>query len=106
MPETENKNEGLLLNKGTMVEKLLEERPGDFASKAAADRVVRSVFAMMGECLAAGGTVRIQDFGTFELASTQARTGRNPQTNEPIEIPAGTKVRFRAAAALKEAVNH
>lgn len=104
--QTQNQaQEQNLLNKGIMVERMLERYGADFASKAAADRIVRGVFSMMAEHLAAGGTVRIQDFGTFETVEASARKGRNPQTKEDIEIPACTRVKFRAAAALKAAAN-
>ena len=33
-----------------------------------------------------------------------ARTGRNPQTGEPIKIKASKKIAFRPAKELKEAV--
>ena len=31
--------------------------------------------------------------------------GRNPQTKEPMKIPASTAPRFKAGKALKDAVN-
>ncbi|HVB29065.1 MAG TPA: HU family DNA-binding protein, partial [Terriglobia bacterium] len=34
----------------------------------------------------------------------KARTGRNPQTGEPIKIPAKTVVKFRLAKAFKDSV--
>lgn len=98
-----------VLNKGTLVAAMIEEfgagEKGDFASKAAADRIVRGVFAMISKALSEGKDVRIQDFGSFETYKAEARNGRNPQTGEVIEIPASTRVRFSAAKALKSAVN-
>lgn len=45
--------------------------------------------------------VSISDFGTFSVVSTKARTGRNPQTGEKIEIPASRKVKFSPSVSLK-----
>ena len=39
--------------------------------------------------------VQIKDFGTFKKVVQPARIGRNPATNEPIEIPEKTVVKFK-----------
>lgn len=39
--------------------------------------------------------VQIKDFGTFKKVVLPARIGRNPATNEPIEIPEKTVVKFK-----------
>lgn len=101
---SENASENVL-NKGSLVETMLARYPDDFPSKAAADRIVRGVFSLMSETLAGGGTVRIQDFGTFETYKSAPRKGRNPATKEEIDIPAGTRIKFHAAKAMKAAVN-
>ena len=44
-------------------------------------------------------------FGTFEVKERAARTGRNPRTNEEIQIPASKNPVFKAGKALKDAVN-
>jgi DNA-binding protein HU-beta len=38
------------------------------------------------------------------LANRKARMGRNPQTGEPIKIPAKRVVKFRLAKSLKDSV--
>ena len=43
--------------------------------------------------------------GTYSVGERAARTGRNPRTREPIEIPASKVVKFRPGSALKTAVN-
>jgi len=43
-------------------------------------------------------------FGSFEVKSRAARTGRNPKTKEPIKIPASKVPVFKAGKALKDAV--
>jgi DNA-binding protein HU-beta len=43
-------------------------------------------------------------FGKLVLANRKARIGRNPQTGEPIKIPAKRVCKFRLAKSLKDAV--
>jgi DNA-binding protein HU-beta len=42
--------------------------------------------------------------GKLVLVNRKARMGRNPQTGEPIRIPAKRVVRFRVAKAAKDAI--
>ena len=52
------------------------------------------------------GKVQLIGFGTFEVKSRKARTGRNPQKpGETIKIPASKAPVFRAGKAFKDAVN-
>ena len=43
-------------------------------------------------------------FGSFKVVKRAPRTGRNPRTNEKIEIPACSVVKFLPGKTLKEAV--
>jgi DNA-binding protein HU-beta len=56
------------------------------------------------EALKKGEKVNISGFGTFTVSNRQARTGRNPKTGEPIEIPASRSAKFKAGKTLKEAL--
>jgi len=51
-----------------------------------------------------GDPVKIPNLGAWKKRKTSARMGRNPQTGEPIKIPARVKVRFSVAKSFKEAV--
>jgi DNA-binding protein HU-beta len=42
-------------------------------------------------------------FGKLVVANRKARMGRNPQTGEPIKIPAKRVCKFRLAKSLKDA---
>ena len=74
-------------------------------SKAAATRALDALFEAIADSLAQGETVSIPGIGSFTVGVRAARTGRNPQTGEALEIPAANVVKFKAAKALKEAVN-
>jgi len=58
--------------------------------------------AMAYEQAAEGFT--IPGIGKLVLVNRKARMGRNPQTGEPIQIPAKTVVKFRVAKACKDAI--
>jgi len=42
--------------------------------------------------------------GKLVVVNRKARTGRNPKTGEPIQIPAKRALKFRVAKAAKEAI--
>jgi DNA-binding protein HU-beta len=46
----------------------------------------------------------VPGFGKLVLANRKARMGRNPQTGEPIKIPAKRVCKFRLAKSLKDTV--
>lgn len=49
--------------------------------------------------------IQLIGFGGFEVRDRSARTGRNPQTGEEIEIPARKVPAFKPGKGLKDAVN-
>ena len=71
----------------------------------------RQVEAMLGTFvqsfighLQQGSKIRIPGLGIFQVSSRAARMGRNPATGKPIQIKASTKIAFRPAKELKEAI--
>ena len=64
-------------------------------SERAASQAVDQVFGAVSGLLEQGEKVTIQGFGTFERKLRAARTGRNPQTGEPVAIPERHSVKFR-----------
>jgi DNA-binding protein HU-beta len=46
----------------------------------------------------------IPGIGKLVVVKRKARMGRNPQTGEPIKIPAKTALKFRIAKAAKDAI--
>ena len=74
-------------------------------SKADAGRAVEAVVGGITNALKQGDSVAVVGFGTFQVRARAARTGRNPQTKETIQIPASKNPVFKAGKALKDAVN-
>ncbi|OTZ71070.1 hypothetical protein BK769_16895 [Bacillus thuringiensis serovar kumamtoensis] len=62
------------------------------------------IFIYMRNVLAKEEKVQIIGFGTFEMRERSARTGRNPQTGEEMQIAASKAPAFKAGKELKEAV--
>ena len=73
-------------------------------TKKDAEKAVAAVLDAITADLAAGNRVQLAGFGIFETKTRAARSGRNPKTNEVIEIAASTNVAFKASKTLKDAV--
>ncbi|AMD00470.1 MULTISPECIES: HU family DNA-binding protein [Halomonas] len=73
--------------------------------KAAATRALDAMVDTVTDSLKSGETVSLVGFGTFSVKERAARTGRNPQTGEPIQISAAKVPTFKAGKALKDSVN-
>ena len=56
--------------------------------KAAAARALDAMVDTVTDSLKKGESVSLVGFGTFQVKERAARTGRNPQTGQPIEISA------------------
>ena len=70
-----------------------------------AEEVVDVFIATLSEALIEGGTVELRGFGTFYVRDADAYTARNPQTGEPVDVPARRMAAFRPASGLREKVN-
>jgi DNA-binding protein HU-beta len=90
------------MNKSDLID-AMSSRTG--SSKATAQEHVDAVIEAISDALAKGDTVQLVGFGSFAVADRAARTGRNPQTGEEIQIKASRTPKFTAGKALKERVN-
>ena len=71
----------------------------------AATAAVEATLSTITATVAAGEKVSILGFGTFEKKHREARTGRNPRTNEAVEIEATDVPVFKPGKEFKEKVN-
>jgi DNA-binding protein HU-beta len=90
------------MNKNELVEGIAAKAD---LSKADAARAVAAVTEIIAETLQKGDSLSLVGFGTFEVRSRAARTGRNPKTGEELKIAAAKVPAFKPGAALKAAVN-
>jgi DNA-binding protein HU-beta len=72
--------------------------------KRQANEMLTQVVEMIARSLKKGEKIRLTGLGILQVRKRAARTGRNPQTGEPIKIKASKKIAFRPAKELKEAV--
>lgn len=73
-------------------------------TKKDAEKAVSATLDVITEALQKGDKVSLVGFGTFEVRERKERQGRNPQTREPMTIPASKLPAFSAGKALKDAV--
>jgi DNA-binding protein HU-beta len=74
-------------------------------AKTASEAFLNSLLGQVSKALAAGESVVLPGFGTFEVRARAARTGRNPQTGATIEIAAAKVPAFKPGAVLKKTVS-
>ena len=72
-------------------------------TKKDAEKAVTATIDVITETLQKGEKVSLVGFGTFEVRERKERQGRNPQTREPMTIPASKLPAFSAGKALKDA---
>ena len=74
-------------------------------SKKDSTSMLEAMLEAMEGALKKQEKVTLIGFGTFSVAKSPARKGRNPQTGKEIKIPASKRVKFSVGKALKESVN-
>ena len=87
------------MNKTEFVAAIAEEAG---ISKTDAAKAVKAFTDVVAEEMK---KIQLVGFGTFEAAERPERQGINPATKEKITIPAAKVPKFKAGAALKNALN-
>ena len=88
------------MNKGELTASMAD-RAGVSQKDAAA--CLEAMFHIIAEQVSVGNEVAITGWLKIQRANTSARTGRNPQTGEPIQVPAGTRTKLTVGSKLKAA---
>lgn len=91
------------MNKSELVAETQEALGGD-TTKAAAERAVDAVLDAIKKGIQEDEVVQLIGFGTFSVATREARMGVNPRTKEKIPIPASKTVKFKPGAGLRDLV--
>lgn len=89
------------MNKQELVEAIAKQSGH---SNAEASRYLEAIIEAVEEDLKRDEEIRITGFGKFSVRERSAREGRNPQTGEPMTIPASKTPAFSAGNALKKAI--
>ncbi len=90
------------MNKAELIEQIATSAD---ISKADASRALDAMLDTVTSALKQSDQVVLVGFGTFSVKDRAARIGRNPQTGEPLQIPAARVPSFKAGKALKAALN-
>ena len=90
------------MNKSEVVD-VVAQRTG--VSKTDTDKVISTFFELAAETVADGEKLSIPGWISFERTHRAARSGRNPATGQPMQIPARNAVKVSAGKKLKDAVN-
>ena len=90
------------MNKEELVQEI--SKKANVTQKEATE-VLSSLIDTIQKTVAKGKKVTLVGFGTFEPRKRAARTGRNPQTDNELKIPAKTVPAFTAGKKFKTVVN-
>jgi DNA-binding protein HU-beta len=90
------------MNKAELVAAMAE---ASGISKKDAEKALKAFTDVVSDELKKGEKVQLVGFGTFEVSERAERDGRNPQSGEPMKIPASKAPKFKAGKGLKDLVN-
>ena len=89
------------MNRSAMID-ILAEKVG--FSRKDIERILNDMNSITVETLAKGEKVAFSGFGSFEVRSRAAHTGRDPRTGEQIDVAETRTVAFRPGKVLKSAI--
>jgi nucleoid DNA-binding protein len=73
--------------------------------KTEAEKIINIFTDAVVGSVSEGKELALVGFGSFTVSKVAAREGRNPKTNEPLNIEAYNQVRFKVGQKLKDACN-
>ena len=95
-------NPFLAVTKADIVDRIAE---GTGLTKLETEAVVDGFVITVMKALEAGQSVELRGFGSFRVRERAARMARNPQTDEPIEVPRQFVPAFKASREFRRVVN-
>jgi len=73
-------------------------------TKKDSQKALEALLKAASKSLKKGKKVTLIGWGTLSVVKRSARTGRNPQTGKPLQIPAKKAIKFSVGSKLKKAV--
>lgn len=89
------------MNKPELVRRISEESGLNLTQ---AESAVNAVVKVVTDSLAEGTEVKLVGFGKFTTITRKARTGRNPQNGEVLQLPETKTAKFVPGELLVKAV--
>ncbi len=90
------------MNKNELIERMAEKTG---LNKTDVSSAIDAFTDSITEALKAGEEVVLVGFGGYKVSHRKARTGRHPQTGQPMQIAASKAVKFKVGKKLKDAIN-
>jgi len=91
------------VTKTELIQKMCEANPHLFHYDV--ERIVNTIFDEITDALSKGNRVELRGFGAFSVRSRSSRTGRNPKTGEPVDVPAKNVPYFKTGKQLRDKLN-
>jgi integration host factor subunit beta len=88
--------------KADLINKLAEEMN---ISKQEAETGVNLFFKAIKDAIQQGEEIELRGFGSFRFRQRDARSGRNPRTGEPVQVPPKRVLYFKPSKILKNLIN-
>lgn len=90
------------MNKTQLID-CIQAKLGEGATKKCAETALNAVLGAIKDAVATD-KVQLVGFGTFEMKTRAARTGRNPQTGAAMKIAASSTLSFKPSSVFKTEV--
>lgn len=90
------------MNKNDLI-KVMSQKMED--NKNVAEKALAAFMDVIKDEMIKGNKIHLVGFGTFEVTERAEHMGRNPKTGDSLLIEASKAPKFKAASALKKAVN-
>ena len=89
------------MNKGELVDAIANEAN---LSKTDAENALNAFINVVQSTIAGGDKVTLPGFGTYQPALRKARTGMDPRTRQPVQIPERKSAKFTVGSKFKAQV--
>lgn len=90
------------MNKSELIDVMSQKME---VNKKDAEKALTAFMDVVTDEMIKGEKIHLVGFGTFEVTERAERMGRNPKTGESLLISSSKNPKFKAAKALKDAVN-
>lgn len=92
------------MTKEELLIKVMKTCHGNGLTKRLTTDILNNAFSIIGKAIKKDKRFTYPGFGTFTVRKRKARTGRNPQTGEVINISASKTVGFKPSPKFKESL--
>ena len=88
--------------KADLINKIAKEMD---ISKQEAEEGVNLFFQTIRDALLRGEEIELRGFGSFRFRTRGARSGRNPRTGNPVQVPSKKVLYFKPSKVIKNMIN-